>query len=102
MTTPEREREPSWITCGCGARWTARSAAHCGSCHRLFAGPSLFDQHRSAAGPVGTCRDPAILTATNGDRVMFHRNGMWRGPETDPDKAPTHWAPDRASRQAPR
>lgn len=90
MSTPDKPpREPAWITCRCGARWTALGAAHCGACHETFAGPTLFDQHRTQAGDHGTCRRPAELTTTKtGARVMYHRGGMWRGPElTDDEKA---------------
>lgn len=91
MSTSQDEkakREPDWITCRCGARWTARTAAHCAAvgCHRTFAGASLFDAHRRSIGDHGACRDPAEIVTASGERVMFYRGGMWRGPE-DPDAA---------------
>jgi hypothetical protein len=90
MSTDQQEKQPSYMTCRCGAQWTARGAAHCAApgCHRTFAGVTLFDAHRTSSGERGTCRDPATITKA-GERVMFHRNGMWRGPE-DPDAA-TRW-----------
>jgi hypothetical protein len=83
-------RPPSPNTCGgCDATWTAPTAAHCGSCHRTFAGVALFDAHRSATGEHGACIDPeTIRHGKTGERLMFHRNGMWRGPEmTEEQKA---------------
>ena len=81
-------KEPSWITCRCGARWTALGAAHCAACHNTFSGPSNFDLHRSTAGEHGRCRPPATVTNSAGDRLLFVRRGMWRSPEmTDEDKA---------------
>ena len=78
------------ITCnGCDRVWTATGAAHCAACHAApFATAGLFDQHRSAAGEHGTCLDPEkILNRRTGERMMFLRNGMWRGPEmTDEQK----------------
>lgn len=74
------------ITCsGCDQTWTAPGAAHCGSCHRLFAAPGLFDKHRSQYGERGACVDPTTLT---GRSEMVFRDGMWRGPEmTDEQQA---------------
>lgn len=87
MTVSEKvPHEPRWITCRCGAKWTALNAAHCGSCHQTFSGSSLFDLHRSVAGPHGTCRGPSGITNNRGERVMFYRNGMWRGPELTEDQ----------------
>lgn len=79
---PER-RAPAPNTCGgCDATWTASLAAHCGCCHRTFASVGLFDHHRSAQGEHGTCLDPeSIRHGKTGERLMFYRNGMWRGPE---------------------
>jgi hypothetical protein len=72
---------------GCGTTWTGLSRAHCAACHRTFAAAGLFDRHRSTTGDHGTCLNPATLTNANGERVMFHRDGMWRGPElTDEQK----------------
>jgi hypothetical protein len=53
----EVARRVELVTCsGCDAAWTARNAAHCGSCHALFAsvffrdgmwrGPELSDEQR--------------------------------------------------------
>lgn len=77
------------ITCsGCPAAWTAKSAAHCGGCHRLFATSTLFDAHRSVDGPHGTCLDPETVVGRDGERRLFFRDGMWRGPElTDEQRA---------------
>jgi hypothetical protein len=52
--------------------------AHCGSCHRTFAGVGLFDAHRTADG---RCLDPEQLLTDDGKRRAFFRAGMWRGPE---------------------
>ncbi|MGH2897001.1 MAG: hypothetical protein ACRDRO_14235 [Pseudonocardiaceae bacterium] len=80
-------KEPTWITCRCGARWTARGAAHCGSCHETFSGPSNFDAHRATTGDHGRCRPPATITNSAGERLLFFRRGMWRSPEmTEEDK----------------
>lgn len=69
-------------TCGgCDATWTAPNAAHCGGCHRQFATVALFDAHRSADGDHGTCLDPATVVGRHGERRLFFRAGMWRGPE---------------------
>jgi hypothetical protein len=95
MTTPDdvpakRERRPvPPITCsGCPATWTATTAAHCSGCHRTFSGIGLFDLHRSQYGERGSCIDPDNVRNQAGYRVMFHRDGMWRGPEsTDEQKA---------------
>ena len=75
-------------TCsGCDAKWTAMKAAHCAAseCHRTFSTPVLFDRHRVN----GRCVDPeTIISAPRdgspGERVMFFRDGMWRGPEWTP------------------
>jgi len=74
------------ITCsGCRAGWTALNAAHCSGCHRTFAGPGLFDIHRTAEG---RCLDPELVVGRDGQRRLFFRTGMWRGPElTDEQRA---------------
>lgn len=74
---------PNLITCGgCDQTWTATGAAHCGACHRLFSTTTLFDKHRSAKGEHGSCLAPTqIVNRRTGERVMFFRDGMWRGPE---------------------
>jgi hypothetical protein len=71
------------ITCNdCGNTWTAGGAAHCTACHNLFSTPRLFDLHRTTrGGEHGSCLDPEQLRNRHGDRVMFLRDGMWRGPE---------------------
>src|SRR5687768_13164098 len=75
------------VTCsGCPARWTARNAAHCGACHELFASIALFDAHRSQDGDRGACIPPAEVQGRHGERRLFFRDGMWRGPEM-PDEA---------------
>jgi hypothetical protein len=47
----------------------------------------LFDAHRVAAGEHGRCLEPAEIVkqsgAHAGERVMFFRDEMWRGPEMD-------------------
>lgn len=74
---------------GCDATWTGTSICHCANCHRTFSGLGHFDAHRSQYGERGSCIDPATLTAQGGKRIgeplMFFREGMWRGPETDAD-----------------
>lgn len=81
---PDR-RTPAPNTCGgCDATWTAPTAAHCAAsnCNRTFASVGLFDDHRSARGKHGACIDPeTIQHGKTGERLMFFRNGMWRGPE---------------------
>lgn len=60
-----------WASCsGCDARWTGQNRAHCGSCHRTFAGAGYFDRHRRAYA----CVDPATIDGL--DEV----DGIWRGP----------------------
>ena len=78
----------SEIRCGsCSNTWTAVGACHCSACHETFAGVRLFDTHRSAGGERGRCADPGSITTEDGQRVMFFRDGMWRGPEmTDEQK----------------
>lgn len=65
-------RRQESISCGvCPARWTGQSRAHCGACHRTFAGVTYFDQHRRAFA----CVDPATIAE------MRLVDGLWRGPE---------------------
>lgn len=83
-TTKPGQRKTGTVanTCGgCDATWTASRAAHCGACHRTFSGVDLFDRHRDQRGEHGACLDPATLTDTHGQPVMFFRDNMWRGPE---------------------
>lgn len=84
-------RKQTGASCnGCGNTWTGLSRAHCAAegCHRTFGSVGLFDRHRSSAGKHGTCLDPTSITNSNGERVMFYRDGMWRGPEmTEEQKA---------------
>jgi len=59
-------------------------AAHCSGCHRTFSTANLFDRHRVD----GRCSDPESIISkprdgSVGERVMFFRDGMWRGPEWD-------------------
>lgn len=83
------------ITCGgCDNTWTATGAAHCAACHTApFATATLFDAHRSTrGGEHGSCVDPETLVIKSGprtgERIMFFRDGMWRGPEmTEEQKA---------------
>lgn len=87
MTVTRGEKlssERSVLTCsGCDARWSGVSRAHCAAdqCHHSFASASLFDLHRSVAGEHGTCRNPRDIVNTQGNRVMFYREGLWRSPE---------------------
>jgi hypothetical protein len=91
---------PRRITCsGCDAVWTAMSAAHCAGCHRTLAGSTLFDRHRHARGDHGSCLDPATLLGPTGDRIMFFRDGMWRGPEAS-DELKASWRTLAAHRDA--
>lgn len=75
------------ISCsGCSTVWTAAGAAHCSGpgCHRTFSSVGLFDKHRSQYGEHGRCLDPETIThARTGERLMFFRAGMWRGPAMD-------------------
>jgi hypothetical protein len=68
---------------GCGKTWTGLTVAHCGACHRTFAGTTLFDKHRAAYGERGVCRNPAEILDRQGCSVMVLREGQWRGPEAD-------------------
>src|SRR6185437_810072 len=78
---------------GCGTHWTGLSRAHCSACHQTFASSGLFDRHRSSSGDHGTCLNPAsIIHTATGERVMFYREGMWRGPEmTEEQKIKAGW-----------
>ncbi|WP_422662711.1 hypothetical protein [Pseudonocardia sp.] len=77
------------ITCsGCDHSWTGTAAAHCGSCHHTFSAPRTFDLHRGQYGERGQCLDPEEVRSRSGDRLLFLRDGMWRGPEmTEAQKA---------------
>lgn len=83
MTDAEPTRTAALITCsGCTHTWTAGGAAHCAACHRTYSTPRLFDLHRAArGGEHGSCLDPEQILNGSGERVMFFRNDMWRGPE---------------------
>jgi hypothetical protein len=85
MTEGEK-RGSSWITCRCGARWTARGLAHCGGCHNSYSGISTFDQHRSMTGEHGVCKRPAEVVNSLGERLLWLRDGVWRGPELTEDE----------------
>lgn len=62
-------------------------AAHCSGCHETFSAPGLFDKHRSARGEHGVCLDPTqVRHGTSGYRLLFFRDGMWRGPEMTEDQ----------------
>lgn len=75
-------RKTALITCGgCDASWTALGTAHCSACHQTFASVGLFDAHRSQDGEHGTCLDPETVLSRDGERRLFFRDGMWRGPE---------------------
>lgn len=62
--------------CRCGARWTARGAAHCGACHATFGGLTGFDRHRRR----GACLDEATLVAAG---LTRDGRGTWRLPVTN-------------------
>lgn len=66
---------------GCDSRWTGANRAHCGVCHRTFAGVGQFDLHRGQDGEHGSCLDPASVTDKRGTPRMSLRDGLWRGPE---------------------
>jgi hypothetical protein len=69
-------------TCGrCAATWTGLSVAHCGGCHETFAAVSLFDLHRVD----DRCVQPGLVLTRGGERRLFWRDGMWRGPEMSPE-----------------
>jgi hypothetical protein len=79
--TSTAPREPDKITCGgCDTTWTGLLACRCSGCHHTFSGLKLFDRHRTA---TGTCLDPHHIFNPRKERVMFHRDGMWRGPVMD-------------------
>lgn len=66
-------------TCGsCPATWGGTRAAHCGGCHRTFAGVGLFDLHRTADG---RCLHPDDVRGRDGKPRLWFRDGQWRGPE---------------------
>jgi hypothetical protein len=77
------------FTCnGCAARWRGVNACHCSACHRTFAGPHLFDMHRTNVGSHGTCRDPATLNARGGQPPTLRDDGIWHAPDmTEADRA---------------
>jgi hypothetical protein len=90
------------VTCSrCGARWTGLAAAHCGSCCQTFGVASLFDAHRRARGDRGGCSNPAELVDGRGDRIMFYRDGCWRGPEA-PAEVKASWQRLAAQRKRER
>lgn len=77
--------------------------AHCGACHETFSGTGLFDKHRGQHGERGRCLDPREIRHLAGHEIMFHRGGMWRGPEVDEAERAriavrTHRAPRRATK----
>lgn len=74
---PARRPEPPIACGGCAHTWTASGAAHCAACHETFSAVGLFDRHRVAAGPRGSCRPPSELSDCE------FRDGMWRGPQFD-------------------
>lgn len=90
------KREAPTITCRCGASWTALGAAHCSGagCHQTFATVALFDLHRTGTSEHGRCREPQDVTDRLGNRVMFRRDGMWRGPQFDTG---ANWAHRRSA-----
>lgn len=78
---------PIEYTCGgCPIRWTGLSTCHCSGCHRTFGGVSLFDSHRSVAGPHGSCRDPQTLR-DHGEPLRLI-DGVWRGQQRPPESLP--------------
>lgn len=81
-TAEKRAVRPN--TCsGCAATWQGLRVAHCRGCHRTFAGVGLFDLHRTADG---RCLDPETVVGRDGERRLFFRDGMWRGPEATEEK----------------
>lgn len=70
---------PLTYTCGgCDNRWSGVNRAHCSACHRTFAAPKWFDQHRVNA----KCVDPETIMVTPRDgspqrRSQAFRNGVW-------------------------
>lgn len=78
----------------CDARWRGVNTCHCAACHRTFAGPHLFDIHRSTVGPGehGSCRDPAGLNVRGGDPPVLRDDGVWHAPEmTAADRRRRGW-----------
>lgn len=76
-----------WTCGGCAVEWSGLAVAHCGACHRTFASVRLFDIHRSPVGKHGSCRNPERVTDRDGKRVLFWRDGLWRGrPMTEGEK----------------
>lgn len=63
-------------TCRCGARWSGRRTAHCGSCHLTFGAPGGFDRHRRG----GACLGEAALVELGLRRDDRDR---WRLPVTE-------------------
>lgn len=83
------------ITCGgCESTWTAKGAAHCSACHRLFASVRLFDDHRSHDEEHGACLDPLTVLSRDGERRLWFRAGMWRGPELSAEDRERLWGGD--------
>jgi hypothetical protein len=69
-------------TCArCLARWGGTRTCHCGACHQTFSGQELFTAHRHQRGEHGGCIPPSSIVDQHGDRRMFERDGIWRGPE---------------------
>lgn len=58
-----------------GRKPVPASTAKCAACQAVFAGPDLFDLHRT---PNGACKRPADVTR-GGNRVLWLRDGLWRG-----------------------
>lgn len=94
MAESSRTPTPPNSCSGCDATWTGMAPAHCSGCHRLFASAGLFDQHRKATRGIAEdskCIDPVTIRK-NDIRVMFFREGMWRGPQVSAeDKARMGW-----------
>ncbi len=80
-------------TCGgCDNTWTALTAAHCPTCHRTFSAIRHFDTHRSQDGPRGHCIDPDTIHNRRGERLLWFRDGMWRGPAMPAELLARHQA----------
>lgn len=81
------------ITCrGCDTTWTDSRFAHCAKCHHTFGGVGLFDRHRQAYGEHGKCVNPTTVLTGQGERTMFCRDGIWRGPElTEEQRVTMGW-----------
>lgn len=95
--TPTPQRTAERFTCsGCDATWGGQGRAHCAGCHRSFSTAGLFDLHRSAHGERGGCKDPATITDQSGQRVLFLRDGLWRGPEMTADQKAARWGGEAA------